>query len=55
MNYPPGTYIAAACDSQVFERRYDCSNNDYFDTSPSGTEYLATHWNIANSKFLVGS
>jgi len=36
------------------EREYllDCNSDDYFSTYPTG--YLATAWNSANSRFLIG-
>ena len=35
------------------ERFFDCRHDDYFHTNPSATNYLATHWNSAMSRFLV--
>jgi hypothetical protein len=45
----PIRYICPASN----ERFFDCRHDDYFHTNPSATNYLATHWNSAMSRFLA--
>lgn len=49
-NHPAMTY---PCSSDQ-EQKYDCNNDDYFHTNPPAGKYLETHWNTANSYYLIG-
>jgi hypothetical protein len=35
------------------EALLDCNHDDYYSTSPPANNWLATHWNTANSAFLA--
>ena len=55
MCYPDGggTTMQQVCPP---EREYllDCNSDDYFSTYPSPGSWLDTHWNAADSRFLLG-
>jgi hypothetical protein len=44
--------IVSLCSSP-HERLLDCNHDDYFHTDPPGSNYLANHWNVAQSSFLT--
>lgn len=50
-HYPPMTY---PCADPAYEYRLDCGGDDYFSLEPMAPEnYLASHWNIADSLYLA--
>ncbi|MEU4428981.1 hypothetical protein AB0F81_50945 [Actinoplanes sp. NPDC024001] len=49
-----GKPIRTACPKK-HEIRLDCGHDDYFSTNPKPGSYLAKHWNVALSEFLLRS
>jgi hypothetical protein len=49
-----GRTVRALCPKR-HENRLDCNHDDYFSTAPRPGSYLADHWNVANSEFLLRS
>jgi hypothetical protein len=47
-----GVTLAHPCP-ESHEQRYDCGHDDYFSVVAAPGSYLATHWNTANSGWLV--
>jgi hypothetical protein len=50
--YPAVEY---ACKESYYGLLLDCNHDDYFHINPLPGSYLATHWNVANSEFLINS
>jgi hypothetical protein len=48
---PPGGLVKVCPGAP--ENQIDCLGDDYFNTSPPSGSYLATHWNVANSAYLI--
>ena len=48
----PTSVMSVVCPAD-HDRLFDCGHDDYFSTSPTPGSYLATHWNTANSSWLV--
>ena len=45
--------MRVVCSNVSYGQLLDCNNDDYFNTNPPEDSYLATHWNVANSQFLI--
>lgn len=50
---PPGGLVNVCPGAP--ENQIDCGGDDYFHTNPAAGSYLATHWNVARSQYLVSS
>ena len=51
-----GEPVTVVCPAASHDALFDCNHDDYFTTArPGPTQYLASHWNTANSVFLSTS
>ena len=50
---PPGGLVKSCPGAP--ENQIDCNGDDYFNTNPPAGSYLATHWNVATSQYLITS
>jgi hypothetical protein len=50
-NLPPMTYVCG--DEGLDLSRFDCGDDDYYNTNPAPGSYLDTHWNAADNRFLI--
>lgn len=48
-----GVFSACAPTDGVISERFDCNKDDYFNPRPPRGSYLAKHWNVYDSVFLV--
>ncbi|MFB7670374.1 RICIN domain-containing protein [Kitasatospora purpeofusca] len=56
MCYSDAPYYPAmrtVCPDNASDMRLDCRHDDYYHTDPAPGSYLATHWNVANNRFLI--
>ncbi|MFE2726017.1 RICIN domain-containing protein [Kitasatospora sp. NPDC059327] len=45
--------MKTVCPDNASDARLDCHHDDYYNTAPAPGSYLATHWNVANNRFLI--
>ncbi len=51
-DYPHYPEMQLLCPDDI--NLFDCNNDDYYSTNPAPGSYLDTHWNAADSAFLIG-
>jgi peptidoglycan hydrolase-like protein with peptidoglycan-binding domain len=50
---PPGGLVKVCAGAP--ENQLDCGHDDYYSTRPPTGSWLANHWNVANSQFLIAA
>ena len=50
---PPG-HLVKVCPGAP-ENQIDCEGDDYFNVRPPAGSWLANHWNVANSQYLIAT
>jgi hypothetical protein len=48
---PPGALLKVCAGAP--ENQLDCNHDDYYNVNPPAGSWLAGHWNVANSQFLL--
>ena len=48
-----GVVMEVDCPDGAHDSLFDCGHDDYFSTAPGAGNYLADHWDTANSGWLV--
>ncbi|UQA92123.1 RICIN domain-containing protein [Streptomyces halobius] len=52
-DYPNYPKMQILCPERTGDERLDCHHDDYYNTAPKPGSYLASHWNVANNRFLI--
>ncbi|MEQ4301021.1 hypothetical protein ABNF97_06455 [Plantactinospora sp. B6F1] len=50
---PPGQLVKVCPGAP--ENQLDCNHDDYYNVRPAAGTWLASHWNVANSQYLIST